>query len=99
MKENRKSSTLAKNRKDGPPEMRAESDEIQQMSGGGFGGFVDGVDYDLAFLAHSDAFSADAGDVFQREMDDAAFARGHGIQAKRLARGLDALSGNFGGYA
>ena len=59
-----KSPTLAKNRKDGPPKIRDESLEIQVMSGGGFGGFVRGVNYDLAFFAHADAFGADAGDIF-----------------------------------
>ena len=58
------------------------------LGGGGFGGFVRGVDYDLAFFAHADAFGADAGDVFEGEMDDAAFAGGHGIEAERLARSL-----------
>ena len=69
------------------------------MLGGSFGGFVCGMDYDLAFFAHADAFGADAGDVFQGEVDDAAFARGHGIQAERLARSFDAFGGNFGGHA
>jgi hypothetical protein len=72
---------------------------IEDFSGGGFGGFVRRVDYDLAFFAHADAFGADAGDVFEGEMDDAAFARGHGIQAERLARGLHTFCSNFCGHA
>ena len=60
---------------------------IEDFLGGGFGGFVCGVDYDLAFFAHADAFGAYAGDVFEGEMDDAAFAGGHGIEAERLSVG------------
>jgi hypothetical protein len=73
-----------------------------QLSGGGgfgFGGFVGGMDDDLAFFAEADAFGADAGHIFESEMDDAAFARRHGIEAKRLTRQFDALSGDLGGHA
>ena len=38
-----------------------------------------GMDNDLAVFAHADAFGADAGHVFESEMDDTALARGHGI--------------------
>ena len=69
------------------------------MLGGGFGGYVGGVDYDLAFFAHADAFGADARDVFEGEMDDAALAGGHGIQAEGLARSFDAFGGDFCGHA
>ena len=55
--------------------------------------------YDLAFFAHADAFGSDAGNVFEGEVDDAAFARGHGIEAKGLAGAFDALGGDFGGHA
>jgi hypothetical protein len=57
------------------------------------------MDDDLAFFAEADAFGADAGHVFESEMDDAAFARRHGIEAKRLTRQFDALSGDLGGHA
>src|SRR5450755_2711682 len=71
-------------------------------SGGGFRGFVGfvgGVDYYLAFFAHADAFGADAGDVFAGEVDDAALARGHGIEAEGVAGAFDAFGGDFGGHA
>ncbi len=45
------------------------------MLSGGFGGFVSRMDYDLAFFTDADAFGADAGEIFQGKMDDAAFAR------------------------
>jgi hypothetical protein len=38
----------------------------------------------LAVLADSDAFRAHAWHILQGEMHDAALARTHGIQAKRL---------------
>jgi hypothetical protein len=57
------------------------------------------VDDDLAVLAHAYAFGADAGDILEGEMDDAAFARGHGIEAKGLLGGLDAFGGNASGHA
>src|ERR1700722_12910005 len=72
---------------------------IEDFLGGNFGGFIRGVDYDLAFIAHADAFGADAGDVLEGEMDDAAFARGHGIEAKGLARSFYTFCGDFGGHA
>src|SRR5229473_3174775 len=57
------------------------------------------MDHHLAMLTDPDAFRADAGHIFQRQMDDAAFARGHGVEAKRLLGGLHALGGDFGGHA
>lgn len=60
---------------------------------------VRGMYNDLAILAHTDAFRTHSRHVLQRHMHDAAFARGHGIQAERLARRLDALGGNAGGHA
>jgi hypothetical protein len=53
----------------------------------------------LAFFAHADAFGADAGDVFEGEVDDAALAGGHGIEAEWLAGAFDAFGGDFGGHA
>ena len=53
----------------------------------------------MAFFAHADAFGADAGDVFEGEVDDAALARGHGIEAEGLAGAFDAFGGDFGGHA
>src|SRR5690349_5483246 len=58
-----------------------------------------GVDDDLAVLAHADTFGAYAGDILEGEVDDAALARGHGIQAKGLLGGLDAFGGNASGHA
>ena len=66
------------------------------LQGGGLGG--GGVDDDLAVLAHADAFGADARDVLEGEVDDAALARGHGIEAKGLLGGLDAFGGNARGH-
>jgi hypothetical protein len=37
------------------------------------------MDNDLAFFAHADAFGADAWHIFEGEVYDAAFARGHGV--------------------
>src|SRR5229473_6165373 len=58
-----------------------------------------GMDYHLAMLTDADAFGADARHIFQRQMDDAAFARSHRVEAKRLLGGLHALGGDFGGHA
>ncbi len=66
---------------------------------GGFRGFIRGVNDDLAFFAHADAFGADTGDVFEGEMHDAALARGHGVEAERLPGAFDALGSDFGGHA
>src|SRR6202030_2339973 len=74
---------------------RSANFAAQEMLAGRFGGFVRGVDYDLAFFAHAHAFGADAGDIFEGEVDDAAFARGHGIQTERLVRSFDAFGGHF----
>ena len=52
----------------------------------------------VEFLAHADAFCAHAGDVFYREMHDAAFARGHGIQPERLLGLLNALGCHTRGH-
>jgi len=57
------------------------------------------MDDDLAFFAHADAFGADPGQVFEGEMDDATFARGHGIEFKGLAGGLHAFGGDASGHA
>src|SRR5262245_47834503 len=48
---------------------------------------------DLATWAHADALGADAGYGLEREVNDAAFARVHGIEFERLARGLHAFGG------
>jgi hypothetical protein len=58
-----------------------------------------GVDDDLAVLAHADTFGAYAGDILEGEVDDAALARGHGIEAKGLLGGLDAFGGDTGSHA
>jgi hypothetical protein len=57
------------------------------------------VDDDLAVFAHADALGADAGEVFEGEMDDATFARGHRIEFERLTGSLDAFGGDAGGHA
>src|SRR5712664_1825552 len=52
------------------------------------------MDDDLAFFAHTDAFRAYSGHILQRQMHDAALARGHGIQPEWLARSLHAFRGD-----
>ena len=53
---------------------------------------------DLAFFAHADTLRAHAGHVFERQMHNAAFARGHGIQAEGLFRGLHAFRSHTSGH-
>jgi len=52
------------------------------------------MDNDLAIFADSDTFRAYSNHVLQRQMHDAAFARGHGIQPERLAGTQHAFGGN-----
>src|SRR5271169_3145058 len=49
---------------------------------------------DVALFAGSDAFRANPGPIFQRQMHDAAFPRGHGIQLERLLRFEHAFGGH-----
>jgi hypothetical protein len=55
-----------------------------------------GVDNDLAIGADADALGSDTGDGLQREMDNAALARIHGIELERLPRSLDTFGGGAG---
>ena len=65
----------------------------QRLLGLAGGGWVGGVDDDLAVRAEADAFGADAGEGLQGEMDDAAFAGVHGIELEGLLGGLNAFGG------
>ena len=56
------------------------------------------VDDNLAFFAHADALRANAGNVLQGEVDNAALSRRHGIQAEGLLGLLYALCGDTRGH-
>src|SRR5437667_5317982 len=55
---------------------------------------IRGMNDDLAFFADAHTLRANSGNILQRQMDDAALARGHGIQPEGLARTLHALRGH-----
>src|SRR5207249_10896293 len=52
---------------------------------------VRGINDDLSLFADAHTFRANSGNILQRQMDDAALARGPGIQPEGLARTLHAL--------
>src|SRR5215469_5307849 len=59
--------------------------------------FCDRIDDQVAAVAGTFAHGADASGTIQFEMNDAAVARRHGIESKRLTRFTDALRGHARG--
>jgi hypothetical protein len=56
------------------------------------------MDDDLAVFSHADALRSNAAHILQREMHDAPFPRGHGVQLERLARTLHAFRSHTRGH-